>query len=249
MTAVIGYENLLELGVVTASSENADFPVANLVDWLTSDFFKPAASGTINIDLLLTGADTADYFAFYGHDLYSHGGTIKLQYWNGSVYVDCFAAVTPTDNTPRMVAFTAQSSDRWRVVISCTSVFSLAVVCFGVRMPIERTKYLTTTPPSFGRATRIIDSSSDGGEFLGRSVISNGVRGALEVNHCRDAWMRSSWMPFVRHAELKPFFFLHNAEAYPLECVYARTDGEIPAPAESAYGFMTVSVPIRGMVE
>lgn len=58
--ARIGYKNLLENGAIVASSEDADFPVANIADWLPNDFFKPAASGTINIDLTLSGTDSAD---------------------------------------------------------------------------------------------------------------------------------------------------------------------------------------------
>lgn len=174
MTGIVGYENLLENGAVVASSENADFPVENLFDWRTSDFFKPATFGTINIDLTLSGADAADYFAFYGHDLYDHGGTIKLQYHNGSSYVDCFSAITPTDNKPQLVTFSSQSATLWRVVITCTTVFSIAVVSFGARMTMERDLYIGWTPPKFGRATQLIDSTSDGGQFLGRSIIANG---------------------------------------------------------------------------
>ncbi|WP_322884177.1 hypothetical protein U8C35_06500 [Sinorhizobium medicae] len=249
MMPIIGYENLLENGTVAASSENASFPVENAYDWRTSDFFKPATFGTINIDLTLSGADTADYFAFFGHNLYSHGGTIKLQYHNGSTYVDCFAAVTPADNTPRLITFTSQSATLWRVVITCTSVFSIAVISFGSKLQLERGLYIGGTPPQFGRATQLIDSTSDGGEFLGRSVIANGVRSTLELNQASDAWMRSYWLTFIRHAELKPFFILPDPTNYPAECVFTMTDGDIPAPIQSGYGFMTASIPVRGMVE
>ena len=247
--ARIGYENLLDYGTVAASSENASYPVANAFDWRTSDFFKPATFGTINIDLTLSGADAADYFAFYGHDLYAHGGTIKLQWWNGSAYVDCFAAITPTDNSPRMVTFTSQSSTKWRVVITCASVFSIAVISFGAQLMLERGMYLGWTAPQFGRATQLIDSTSDGGEFLGRSIISNGVRTEIQLNQASDTWMRSDGLAFIKRIEQKPFFFLHNVTTYPLECVFAFTDGEIPAPTQSAYGHMSVGIPIRGMVE
>jgi hypothetical protein len=248
-TPAIGYENLLENGTVVASSENANFPVANAYDWRTSDFFKPAASGTVYITLTLSAADSADYFAFYGHNLYSTGGTIKLQYHNGSTYVDCFTAITPTDNTPQMVTFASKTATLWRVVITCTSVFSIAVISFGAKLTLERGAYLGWTVPKFGRVTRTIDSSSDGGEFLGRSIISKGVKSELRLNQASDAWMRSYGLALIQRIEQKPFFFLHDPDTYPTEAVFAFTDGEIPAPTQSAYGFMSVSIPIRGMVE
>lgn len=249
MAAILGYENLLESGTVTASSVNAAFPIANLYDWRTSDFFKPAASGTINIDLVLIGARAADYFAFYGHDLHKHGGSIKLQYWNGTAFVDCFSAVTPTDGTPRLIPFPSKTASSWRIVITCTSVFSMAVASFGASLAMERGLYIGWTPPKYGRATELIDSTSDGGEFLGRSIISKGVKSTLEVNRGSEAWMETNWLAFVRHAELKPFFFLPNPVTKPSDSVFAWTDGDIPVATYTAKGFMSVSVPIRGMVE
>lgn len=249
MSGILGYQNLLENGTVVASSQNANFPVANLYDWRTSDFFKPAASGTVNITLTLSGAKSADYFAFYGHDLHLKGGTIKLQYWNGTAFVDCFAAITPTDGGPQVIPFTSQTSTQWRIVVTCTAVFSLAVAAFGARLTMERGMYLGWTPPKFGRATQTIDSTSDGGEFLGRSVISKGVRSTLEINKFSDAWMRANWLAFVKHAELKPFFFLPNPTQYPADAVFAFTDGDIAAPSQSNYGHMSASIAIRGMVE
>ncbi|MBZ9674557.1 hypothetical protein [Mesorhizobium sp. ES1-1] len=245
----IGYQNLLELGTVVASSEDAGFPVQNAYDWLTSDYFKPAASGTITLTLTLGAAKSADYFAFYGHDLYAHGGTIKLQYWNGSAYVDCFAAITPTDGAPRLVTFTAQTSTLFRVVITCTSVFAIAVISFGSALSLERGMYLNWTPPPFGRTTRLINSQSEGGAFLGRSIIAKGVKSSLEVRAASDTWMRSNWPAFVAHAEQKPFFFLPDNVGQPLECVFCWADQDIPAPAHVYYGYMGVTIPIRGLVE
>ncbi|MBZ9975475.1 hypothetical protein [Mesorhizobium sp. BR-1-1-10] len=247
--ARLGFENLLENGTVVASSENADFPVENAFDWLTSDFFKPATSGTINIDLTLTGADSADYFAFYGQDLYAHGGTIKLQYWDGAAYQDCFAALTPTDNTPQFISFASQTSTKWRVVITCTSVFSIAVIAFGAQLALEYGMYLGWTPPKFGRNTQLINSQSDGGAFLGRSIISRGVSSTLVVQYASDVWMRANWLNFVRHAEQKPFFFVPNITGYPQDCVFAYSDAAIPPPSQTHFGHMGASVPILGMVE
>lgn len=249
MIPLICYENLLENGTVNASSENADFPVENCFDWITSDYFKPAGSGTINITLTLSGTQSSDYFAFYGHDLPSHGGTIKLQYWDGSAYQDCFAAVTPTDTSPQVITFAAQTSTQWRVVITCTSVFSIAVISFGAKLTVPRGRYIGFTYPRFGRNTQVVDSTSDGGEFLGRSIVSKGVTTTVEFNHAPDAWMRSNWQSFIEHAEQKPFFYVPDSDGNPTEAVYCFTDGTIPSPSQSAYGFMSVTIPVRGMVE
>lgn len=248
-SARIGYVNLLESGTVVASSENASYPVGNAYDWLTSDFFKPAAGGTINIDLTLSVAASADYFAFFNQNLYSLSGTIKLQWWNGSAYVDCFSAITPSDNSPQMVTFSSQTSTKWRVVIVCASVFSIACISFGPQLALEYGMYLGWTPPKFGRDTKLVTSRADGGAFLGRSVIAKGVRSSIVVQTASDAWMRSNWLAFVKSAEQKPFFFLPNVTGYPNDAVFCWVEDAIPEPTQSQYGFMSVSVPIHGLVE
>lgn len=246
--ARIGYVNLLESGTVVASSEDAGFPVANSYDWLTSDFFKPSGGGTINITLTLGSPASADYFAFYNQNLYSLSGTIKLQYWNGSTYEDCFSAVTPTDNKPVFVSFDSQTSTQWRVVIVCASVFSIACISFGPQMALEYGMYMDWTPPALGRSTSLLNSLSDGGAFLGRSIIANGVKTSIDVK-ASDAWMRSTWLPFVKVAEKRGFFFIPDLVGQPTEAVFAWTEGDIPAPRHVNYGYMSVSVPIRGLVE
>jgi hypothetical protein len=109
--------------------------------------------------------------------------------------------------------------------------------------------YLGWTPAKFGRATRFINSVSDGGAFLGRSIVAKGVRSSIDIRYATDTWMRTNWLKFVDHAEKKPFFFVPNIVTQPLECVFAYVEGDIPAPSHNAYGFMGVSIPIAGMVE
>lgn len=245
----IGYENLLERGTVTASSENPAYPVENCFDWLTSDYFRPASGGTVNIDLTLENAAAANYLAFYQQDLHALGGTIKLQFWNGTAYVDATPAVPPADNAPRMLFFDSVTASQWRVVITCASVFNIGVIAFGTYLPLEYGMYTGWTPPRLGRANELINSVSDAGAFLGRSVISKGISTTLELQYASDAWVRASWLPFMIHAELKPFFWAPNVRDYPTESAFCWVEGEITPPRHTHYGRMGASIKLRGLVE
>lgn len=249
--ARIGYINLLESGTVAASSESPDFPVANAFDWLTGDWFKPASvpGGITNIDLTLSVAASADYFAFYGQNLYSLGGSIKLQWWNGSAYVDCFAAMSPADNSPQMVAFTSQTSTKWRVVVTCASIFSLAAISFGPQLNLPYGMYLGWTAPVLARDTTLVTSKADGGAFLGRSVIARGVSTAINLQGAPDAWVRANWLPFVKVAEKRAFFFIPDIVGHPGEAVFCWVEDAVPQPSQTYYGFMSASIPIKGLVE
>lgn len=248
-TCRIGYRNLLEQGLVTATSENASFPVANCYDWLTHDFFRPAAAGTVHIELTLQRGQPASYFAFYAQDLWKYGGTIKLQYHNGSTYVDCTPTIAPSSNAPRAFFFDTLWSNKWRVVISCSNVFNIGVIAFGEHLAVPRGMYMSWTPPVFGRANETINSVSDAGSFLGRSLVSKGIETSLSVTHATDDWMRKHWLNFVRHAEQKPFFFVPDLLRNPNDVALCWTGSNIPAPAHSAYKFMSVSIPLKGVIE
>jgi hypothetical protein len=244
------WDNLLEKGTVVASSEDADFPVENCYDWLTFDFFRPAAGGTVTIALTLDNAGSANYFAFYNQDLFKLNGRIKLQYWDGSDWVDATANILPANNAPRAVFFDRKTSDQWRVVVTCSSVFNLGVIAFGEYTALPQGIYLGWTEPQLARAPQLINSESDQGNFLGRSVIANGVATQMVLQYAPDEWVRETWMPFILHAEQKAFFFAHDVIRYPTDCAYLWVpDGNIQPPQHTHYGFMGATFNVKGLVE
>ena len=248
--ARLGYENHMETATsVVASSEDAAFPVANCYDWLTCDFFKPAASGTVNIVVTLPAPASADYFAFYNQDLYSHSGTIKLQYWDGAAYQDCFSAISPVGNAPVFKVFPSKTSSLWRIVITSDAVFSLGVVSFGNQLILQHGMYLGWAPPSLARDTKLVTSTSDGGAFLGRSVIAKGIRTDLILQYATDSWVRTYWKAFVEHAEQKPFFFVPNIVDFPGEAALCWVQDSISPPQHTHYGYMGASIPVKGLIE
>jgi hypothetical protein len=247
--ARIGYQNLLESGTVVASTADANYPVANAYDWRTSDFYKPTGTGTTTITLTLSSSASADYFAFYNQDIWSFGGTIKLQYFNGSIYVDCFTALSPADNTPVMKTFTTQSSTQWRVTITSSSIFSLACVSFGTHLALEYGMYLNWSPPILARDTTLVTSKADGGAFLGRSVVAKGIKSEIQLQYASDAWLRDNWVAFVKRAEQKPFFFVPDIVNHPSEAVFAWVEDAIPPIQQTQFGYGGATLPIRGLIE
>lgn len=243
------YENLLENGTVTASSENPDYPVLNCFDGNTADYFRPNVTGSVNIDLTLTNAASANYLAFYGQDLYKNAGSIKLQYYDGSAYVDASDTLIPSDNSPRVLFFDSKTSTQWRVVITCSVVFNIAVISFGTYLPLQYGMYIGWTPPLLARSTKILNNVSDGGAFLGKSIIAKGSLTSFVLQYASDGWVRSNWLPFIVHAELKPFFWVPNFATYPTEAAYCWVEGDLTAPQHTQYGFMGATFQVRALVE
>lgn len=256
------YENLLaQSGAsVTASNEDADFPVENAYDGFTNDYYKTGASGTTNITVTLTGNDSADYFAFYGTDAADNAGTIKLQYLDNSsprTYQDCFSAYTVTsDDNVYIRQFDSQTSDTWRVVITGSASTSWADISFGSTLQFERGVYIGFTPPRFGRWNQLLNSESENGNFVGRSTVRSGIRTTFNFDNMTESWARTNWQPFVEHAELKPFYVLWDNDRYASEAAYVWSDGDIPTARIDSHrstdggstwnGLMSASIDVKG---
>ena len=255
--SLLCFDNLLEQGTVTVgnntlgqANEDPQNPIENLFDWLATDFYKPNELGTINIDLTLSSPAPADYLAIYAHDLHTAPATLKLQYWNGSTWIDAAPALAPTTGAPLVVTFTEQTSDKWRLVLTALSeIPSIGVCAFGKAMRPVHGNYLGYSEPLMARAPELINSVSEGGAFLGRSVIHQGFRTNLVMQYETDAWVRAYWLGFVRHAEQKPFFYVWNLRDYPEEAAFCWADGEIAPPSHSQFGYMSASFSVRGHTE
>lgn len=243
------FDNLLEQGTVTASSEATDFSVLNCFDWNTADFFQPASSGVVNIDLTLDNPGSANYLAFYAQDLYLNGGSIKLQYFDGTDYVDASDTLFPSDSSPRVLFFDSKTSIQWRVVINCPVVFNIGAISFGTYLPLQYGMYIGWTEPILARNNTISNNISDSGAFLGRSVTAKGSLTNFVLQYASDLWVRTNWLPFVKHAEQKPFFWVPNFAKYPTEAAFCWVEGDFTPPQHTNYGSMSGTFQVRALVE
>lgn len=248
-TCRLAYDNLLTRGDVVASTEQDDYPVVNCFNGVSHDFFKPTVGGTTTIELTLDAPEASNYFAFYNQDLYVEGASIKLQYHDGSVFVDCFNAIVPDDNSPRVIFFDVVSASGWKIVIESVDVISLGEIAFGQYLPLPFGMYLNWTPPQLADDAELLNSLSETGTFLGRTEIAQGIKTSIELQYAEDQWVRSNWPDFRDHAKERPFFWVPNFRDYPNESVFCWAEGKIPMPRHTHYSRMGCSIPIRGLIE
>jgi len=247
---IIGYHNLLEdSGAVIVGVPAA--VVANAYDWLTYDYWTTnAAAGTITATF--AEAKAADYFAFFGHTLADKNGTIKLQYKQGAgAWTDIPETfVTPGDTRPVFKTFDKIFANQWRVVIVCDAgeTVNLAVVSFGEKLSMQRGAYVGVTPPPFARVDTILNSETQDGQFLGRSLIRTGISGSMDFDMFTAAWVRLSLNDFILHARTKGWFIAWYPTTYPDEVAYCWTSGT-PQPNNTKQGRMGMSLAYEGRAE
>ncbi len=247
----IAYQNLFEdSGVtVTPSTETAGYEGANAYDWLTATSWKPTATGDSTLQAVLSSSKPANYFAFYNQTLYSNGGSIKLQYSlnSGGAWSDATAAFSPSDNKAMYFRFPAITTNYWRVLINSNPVSYVGHVQFGMDFELERGCMPGFTPPLLGRDTAITNTVSQTGAFLGRTLLANGARGSINIDKVTTPWVRTVWLPFVLHAERKPFMFLHDPQYYPGEAAFCWSDGAIENPKHTKRNLMSGGIKYKAL--
>lgn len=230
-TQYIGYDNVLEDATLTVTSEATGYEGANIADWLTYDWWKPASTGVHYITAVLDSARTVDYFAVYGHDLAETGSTIMLQYSpnSGGMWNSLTVPLSSSKGRVIFKKFTAVSSTHYRVVLSCpTSIASVAVVSFGEALELPKSAPLNFTPPTHSFKDSFLTSKSDGNRLLGQTRMRREAEITIMCDLVDPSWVRSYWIPFVDRDRLV-FFYSWNYENFPDEAAFCYMNGEVDA--------------------
>lgn len=236
MSAVIGYDNLLNLSgaTIAASSEATGFEKENAYDWNTVDHWQATAAGTNYITIDCGSSQNCDYFACFAHDLADNSGSIRLFYSDTGTsgpWTGLFAAVSPTDTKAVFKTFTQVSKRYYKVEVQDTGTASLVgVIAFGARLDLPLNMAAPFSPPSLSHKDVITNTESEQGEFIGRSIRRLGVRFRLNLPPLiTPTFAENDWQTFYAHAREKPFFFSWDSTNKPTDVAFAWIVGEFPA--------------------
>ncbi len=85
--------------------------------------------------------------------------------------------------------------------------------------------------------------------FLGRSVIYQGVVVSLSFDHLSEDFLRETWLPFVQHAEVKPWFLLWDESEHADEACWCFTQGQIAGATFTSRSLLNAGIKASGRVE
>ena len=251
MSSYIGYNNILETGTVTVTSEANSFFKENAYDWLPWDYWKAAAAGTVYLTVDMGVATPVDYWALAFHDLADHSGTIKPQYSSGATspisWSDLDTIQTPTDNQMIFRPVTSVNVRYYRFEISSTTLASaIGSLALGQYLTLERGMQGFTTP-YHGRNKKILNSIGETGNPLGSTVYSLGQKFKITQMNVTPAWIDANWDDLIDHIEVKRFFFMHDYENKPLEVAFCWTD-KISHPKYNNNNLKDFSIDCRALI-
>jgi len=230
---LIGYRNLLRDAGVALSVSAGDPTLA--VDWRLDRAWQPG-SDSATIEAVLPAPATADYLGLCGHNL--GGGSLTLRAWDGVAFIDLLS-LSPSEHECRMATFPATTADRWQIeTITAGDPAVVAVLALGLALPLDSGLHQGFVPPPFTEQAEVVDTTSQEGLPLGRTVRTRPGRLTINVTDLDEQWMRAEWLPFRRHARDLPFFLLWNPAEFPDEAGLCWTEGVPSANAYTQPGFM-----------
>jgi len=112
-----------------------------------------------------------------------------------------------------MHPFTPTSARYWRLeIVSTGSASKIGVASIGEALTMIRAVKTGFQLPYESRKNKIINQRSEGGAFIGRSIVRQGVEFSATFELQTLAFVRGDWRTFIDHAEGKPFFFSWNPD-------------------------------------
>lgn len=222
------WDNILEDGTLTASTEATNGEGANAIDGNTYDYWIPTAlPATLEVDI---GSSTsASYAAIAAHTLGTNGNTLDVQYWNGAAWVSALSStITPTDDKTIIVAFTQVSGTKWRISISGGTAPNVGVVSIGDAIQFESGILPAYTPLYMAEEIELLSSQTMNGQFVTNRINRKGARTQFGLNILDRSFVEgTAFQNFRRHYnDGKPFFFASNPSELTEDVAYCwRQDG------------------------
>ncbi|OZI21717.1 hypothetical protein CAL18_12380 [Bordetella genomosp. 7] len=243
--ARIGYQTLTRNAVVTASSEAPAFPASATANPMTYERWRPAAvPAWVAYDA--GEAVEVDYLGIASHNLGTAGATFALEYSVNGTDWTTVETVEAADDLTIMLLFEPITARYWRLSVT-EAVASVGVVYIGRVLEMQRGLYGGHTPGNLARQTEIMPNKSDGGQFLGRSIIREGYATSYEWDNLTAGWYRQWFDPFVESARKYPFFIAWYPLKYPSEVLYAWCNDDIRPRNQGVRDLMSVGFSVEAI--
>lgn len=238
----IGWQSIAYGLTPTASTSATGKPAIAATYPTTFEYWQPTAlPATWAIDL--GSSKAVDYAGLVGDFA---GATIAIQSSTDNSTWTTQLSMTPTDRI-NIGLFAEVSARYWRLYIT-GSLPGIAVVYIGKALAMQRKIYQGHSPLTLARDTELSNNVSDGGQYLGRSIIRQGASTSFGWQHLKADWYRANFDPFVQAARVAPFFIAWRPEQYPSEMGFVWTSNDIKPANTGPRDFMGVDMTVRGLI-
>lgn len=233
-------------GTPTASSSATGYAATNAYGNRTDSFWQPTAMPAW-WKLDAASAQNVSYVGIAGHDLGTRACTVLVQSSTDNSVWTTRLTIVPTDDSAILGLFATVSAQYWRIYITgAVGNPTIAVIRFGEVTEFPR-PCIYAPSLSFQR-TRIVSyaaNMTEGGQFVGRSVVRATLAPKMQVSHLSEAWITAEWDAFALYAETSPFFIADRPSEFPVSCAYGWTTADLRAERSKAVSAIANSVSLE----
>ena len=247
---IIGYQSIVTSSNVEADSSDADFPVVNLANEQTHQYWVSDSTSTQYV-YINQSSSVVDYVGIARHNFGTGGIAYQLQGSDGSspeVWSNITTEKTPSNDTAIIEFFDAATYARFRLKLTPASTEpQIAHIKLGTALVLQRSIYVGHKPVTLNRRTDVIRNTSENGQFLGIIQKRQYLMTSVDMDLITPAFYRTYVDPFVEHAITGAFFFAWRPVGYPLEVGYGWTDGDISPKNDKPNGMMAFSFNMKAV--
>jgi len=254
-----GAENVIEdSSILSSSSSVSGYEASNLLNpfpW--SRWYESGATGYVIFDC--GSAKDVDYVAIEVPNWPTYTGTIVVKGSNDPTFATSttlatFSYTAPAapyfEPAPRSLwkSFTSGSYRYFKVQTNATGAY-LAVLSVGNAYIPDIGEFVGLMPPKYSENKDIINTISESGFYLGRSVLDRGVAFEVNLEFLDPDWVDTIGMRLIHILQQKPIFVCwpKYAAGSGGRCFHAWTDGSISKPANATVEFMKMGFKLRGV--
>lgn len=241
--AIMGFNNVVTVNTVSATSETVTNPIANITNPATSFTWEATSTATQTITIDSDGREV-DYIGIARHNLNQIGLTVEIKY-NGVTVLPVQAV---TDRQALIFLLNGAAPTTITIIISGATIApKIAVLYAGKALILERNLYVGHTPITYGRDRKTINGMSENGQYLGEIVVQESNATSVSLENLTPQWYREELDPYFALSPRVPCFFAWRSEKYPLEIGYCWIEGNPKPDNQRPNGMMSISWNFRGI--
>lgn len=189
-------------------------------------------TATINSLYLFEQEYFVDYFGIAAHNLDTiENSSVEVQYYDGNIWTEYDSKENIDFNSPIFFIGENIFAPAWRFRFNFNAIAPLVgVLSLGTVKEMPEGIRPEFVPPPIAFDSKVFNSESVTGQFLGRSIERFGYMINIRQNLIDPAWMLENWPELAFAIQTQPFFWSWNYEQFPEHTVYAWLDGDLPRP-------------------
>lgn len=242
--ARILWQNKLAGSAVSYASGDMTNPAAVLTP---STYARATFTGPADLFFTLPAVQTADAVGIAAHNL--QGVRVAVYYRSNPSLAYTLIHDATAGRGPVFVLLPSAVNvlQLWVVVSAAAGrVCSIGVIYAGEALQMQRPIYRGVDPAPLNRQTEYTNNVSEGGQWLGRDIIRQGLKTKPRWQNLDPVWLRVYFDPFASAARRLPFFYSWNPLEFPNDVAYCWTSKDIQPTITGPRDLMSVEIEMEG---